>query len=144
MADLVTAALRVRMGQQDAHYGGNLVDGARILKLFGDLVTEITIRTDGDEGLLTGYSSLEFLAPVYAGDFVEATAKLVRRGRLRRTVELEARKVIRARYDLGPTTAEELDESVVVCRGVGTTVVPVSLARGRSGGLPLATTTGAE
>ncbi|QUH01522.1 3-aminobutyryl-CoA ammonia lyase [Saccharopolyspora erythraea] len=146
MSEVVTATIRVRMGQQDAHYGGDLVDGARILELFGDLVTEITIRTDGDEGLLTGYGALEFLAPVRAGDFVEATGRLVRRSRLRRTVELQARKVIASRYGESPTAAEFLDEPVLVCRGVGTTVIPAALARRRSSTAPhlVPSTTGVD
>ncbi|MGH4010152.1 MAG: hotdog fold domain-containing protein [Pseudonocardiaceae bacterium] len=129
MSDVVTATLRVRINQGDAHYGGNLVDGAQILKLFGDLVTEIAIRTNGDEGLLTGYSQVEFTAPVYAGDYIEATAFLISESRLRRTVEFVARKVIASRYDIGPTRAELLDQPIVVCRALGTTVIPRAVAR---------------
>ena len=103
-----------------------------MLRLFGDVLTEITIRTDGDEGLLSGYSDVEFKAPVYAGDFVEVTGRLVKAGRLRRVVELEARKVIEARYEQGHSTARALDEPVVVCRAVGTTVVPVGKVRSRA------------
>ena len=120
----ITSTLRVRMGQEDAHYGGNLVDGARMLKLFGDIVTEVAIITDGDEGLFVGYASIEFLAPVYAGDFIEASGRVTRRGDTSRTVELEARKVIAARYDQSPSGADVLPEAVVVCRATGTTVVP--------------------
>ncbi|MFI9201801.1 3-aminobutyryl-CoA ammonia lyase [Streptomyces sp. NPDC053048] len=134
MTETVTATLRVRIGQKDAHYGGNLVDGACILRLFGDVVTEITIQTDGDEGLLTGYSEVEFTAPVYAGDYIEVTGRLVGRSRLRRTVEFTARKCIAARYDLGATRAEVLDEPVLVCRAVGTAVIPRAAARRRSAG----------
>ena len=32
-----------------AHYAGDLVDGAYVLGLFGDVATELCIRTDGDE-----------------------------------------------------------------------------------------------
>ena len=39
--------LRVRMSAKDAHYGGNLVDGAHMLHLFGDVATELLIRCDG-------------------------------------------------------------------------------------------------
>ena len=69
----IVSTIHTRMGQEDAHYGGNLVDGARMLKLFGDLITEVAVITDGDEGLFVGYDKIEFLAPVYAGDFIEAT-----------------------------------------------------------------------
>ena len=85
-----SSTLRVRIGQEEAHYGGNLVEGARVLKLFGNIVTEIAIVTDGDEGLFAGYDKIEFLAPVYAGDFVEATGRVIKTGNTSRTVELEA------------------------------------------------------
>lgn len=131
MPDGTTVTLRVRIGAEEAHYGGNLVDGARMLRLFGDVLTEITIRTDGDEGLLSRYTEVEFTEPVHAGDFIEVTGRLVKASRLRRVVELEARKVIAACYELGHSTAQVLDEPMVVCRAVGIAVVPVLKARQR-------------
>ncbi|MEW2531007.1 4'-phosphopantetheinyl transferase superfamily protein [Streptomyces sp. NPDC047071] len=119
-----TAFLRVRVGQEEVHYGGNLVDGARILRLFGDLVTEITVRTDGDEGLLARYSDIRFTAPVRPGDYIEARARLVRQTRLRRVVELEAHKVIRASPEEADSAGEVLDEPQLVCAATATTVVP--------------------
>ena len=77
--------LRVRMGSEDVHYGGNLVAGATAMRLFGDVVTELAIRHDGDEGLLAGYEKVEFTAPVYAGDFIEARGRIVKVGRTSRT-----------------------------------------------------------
>ena len=71
------AKLRLRMSSHDAHYGGNLVDGARMLGLFGDVATELCILHDGDEGLFRAYDSIEFLAPVHAGDFIEAEGEIV-------------------------------------------------------------------
>ena len=65
------AMIRVRMSASDAHYGGGLVDGAKMLQLFGDVATELLIRHDGDEGLFVAYNDVEFLAPVYAGEFIE-------------------------------------------------------------------------
>ena len=56
--------IRVRMSAHDAHYGGNLVDGAKMLELFGDVATELLIRRDGDEGLFCAYDMVEFKAPV--------------------------------------------------------------------------------
>ena len=102
-----------------------------MLKLFGDLITEIAVITDGDEGLFVGYSSVEFTAPVYAGDFIEATATVVRIGNTSRTVEFEARKVVASRYDVSPSAADALDEPVVVCRATGTTVIPREHSRNR-------------
>jgi 3-aminobutyryl-CoA ammonia-lyase len=129
MNDQITSTLRVRIGQEEAHYGGNLVEGARVLKLFGDIVTEIAIVTDGDEGLFVGYDKIEFLAPVYAGDFVEATGRVIKIGNTSRTVELEAHKVIAARYDQSPSGADVLDKPQLVVRAVGTTVVPAEHSR---------------
>ena len=72
--------IRVRMSAKDAHYGGNLVDGAHMLHLFGDVATELLILRDGDEGLFKAYDMVEFIAPVYAGDFIEATGEIVSEG----------------------------------------------------------------
>ena len=74
------AMIRIRMGSHDAHYGGNLVDGAKMLQLFGDVATELLIQNDGDEGLFKAYDSVEFLAPVYAGDYIEAVGEIVNIG----------------------------------------------------------------
>ena len=128
----IGSTLRVRIGQEEAHYGGNLVEGARVLKFFGDIVTEVAIITDGDEGLFVGYDKVEFLAPVYTGDFLEITGTVTRIGTTSRTVELEARKVITSRYDQSPSGADVLDEPVVV-RATGTTVVPKEHSRGPRG-----------
>lgn len=108
-----------------AHYGGNLVDGAYGLGMFGDVATELCIRTDGDEGLFAGYASVEFLAPIQAGDVLEATATITRIGNRSRTVEFEARVLCRATPERGPSAAAVLDEPILVTRATGTVVVPV-------------------
>ena len=107
-----------------AHYGGNLVDGAYVLAMFGDVATELCIRTDGDEGLFAGYSEVSFVAPVVAGDVLEATATVVRMGRRSREVAFEARVVCRAAPDVSPSAARVLAEPVVVVTARGTVVVP--------------------
>ncbi len=116
--------LRLRMSSHDAHYGGGLVDGARMLGLFGDVATELLIRHDGDEGLFRAYDSVEFLAPVYAGDYIEAEGEILQVGNTSRKMRFEARKVIRPRTDLSDSAAEVLAEPIVVCRATGTCVVP--------------------
>ena len=118
------AMVRLRMSQADAHYGGNLVDGARMLALFGDLATELLIRHDGDEGLFRAYDAVEFLAPVHAGDYVEATGEIVKVGATSRAMRFEAWKVIAPRPDLGDSAAEVLADPVLVCRASGTCVTP--------------------
>lgn len=124
------AILRVRMSGADAHYGGNLVDGARILALFGDAATELCIRHDGDEGLLRAYEAVEVLAPTRAGDYLEVEAELVAAGNTSRTMRFEARRVIQGRPDLSPSAADALAAPVVVCRARGTCVVPRECQRG--------------
>lgn len=121
--------IRVRMSQADAHYGGNLVDGARVLQLFGDVATELLVRHDGDEGLFRAFDSVEFLAPVHAGDTVEASGEITRVGETSRAMRFEARKVIAPRPDLSDSAAEVLAEPVVVCRASGTCVVPKARQR---------------
>jgi 3-aminobutyryl-CoA ammonia-lyase len=116
--------IRVRMSAADAHYGGNLVDGARMLALFGDVATELMIRTDGDEGLFAGYESVEFLAPVYAGDYVEAVGKILSVGSRSRRMGFSAYKIIEARPQRSPSAADVLAEPLLVCRAVGTCVAP--------------------
>ncbi len=115
---------RVRLSQADAHYGGSLVDGARLLQLFGDVATELLVRHDGDEGLFRAYDQVEFLAPVHAGDVVEARGQITRVGETSRAMRFEARKVIAPRPDAGESAAEVLAEPVLVCRASGTCVVP--------------------
>jgi len=116
--------IRLRMSAHDAHYGGHLVDGARMLALFGDVATELLIRSDGDEGLFAAYDSVEFLAPVYAGDYIEAEGRIVRFGNRSRGMTFEARKVIAARPERSPSAADVLDPPLVVCRARGTCVAP--------------------
>jgi 3-aminobutyryl-CoA ammonia-lyase len=109
-----------------AHYGGSLVDGAYGLGMFGDVATEMMIRTDGDEGLFAGYSAVEFVAPIQAGDVVEATGTLIRIGNRSREIEFEARVVCRASPTRGPSAADVLDPAIVVTRARGTVVVSVA------------------
>ena len=118
------ALLRIRMSARDAHYGGNLVAGARMLELFGDLITDLAIQQDGDEGLFRSYDSIDFLAPVYSGDFIEARGRIVKVGNTSRRCEFEAHKVISVRPDINDSAADVLKEPILVCRAVGTTVVP--------------------
>ena len=120
---MVKSTIRLRMSAHDAHYGGELVVGARMLGLFGDVATELLIINDGDEGLFKAYDSVEFLAPVHAGDFIEATGEIVSVGNTSRKMVFEARKVITPRTDINDSACDVLEEPVVVCRASGTCVV---------------------
>jgi 3-aminobutyryl-CoA ammonia-lyase len=121
--------IKLRIGAENAHYGGGLVDGAFLTKLFGDVATELLIRRDGDEGLFRAYDSIEFLAPVYAGDFLEAKGWITSEGNTSRKMAFEAWKVIAPRPDISDSAAEVLAEPVLVCRASGTCVVPKSKQR---------------
>lgn len=121
--------IRVRMSSHDAHYGGNLVDGAKMLQLFGDVATELLIRHDGDEGLFKAYDSVEFIAPVYAGDYIEAVGEITNVGNTSRKMTFEARKVIVPRPDISDSACDLLAEPIVVCRASGTCVVPKNCQR---------------
>lgn len=123
--------IRVRMSEHDTHYAGGLVNGSRMLDLFGDVATELLIRSDGDEGLFVAYDNVEFKAPVYAGDFIEARGWIVNTGNTSRRMEFTAKKIISldktAQYD---SAAFVLKEPVVVCIASGTCVVPKEKQRG--------------
>ena len=123
--------IRLRMSQADAHYGGNRVDGARRLQLFGDVATELLIIQDGDEGLFCAYDNVEFLNPVYAGDYIEAVGEITHVGNSSRKMTFEARKVIKPRPDISDSAADVLAEPIVVCRATGTCVVPVKCQRNK-------------
>jgi len=123
------ATIRVRMSSHDAHYGGNLVDGAKMLQLFGDVATELLIIHDGDEGLFKAYDNVEFMAPVYAGDYIEASGEIVSTGNSSRKMIFEARKVIVPRPDISESAADVLETPIVVCRASGTCVVPKACQR---------------
>ena len=118
--------IRVRMSSHDAHYGGGLVDGAKMLELFGDVATELLIRQDGDEGLFVSYDNVEFTAPVYEGDYIEATGQITELGNSSRKMEFVAKKVITSPEDdsLPASARDVLEEPVVVAKASGTCVVP--------------------
>ena len=124
VGELPTARLRLRMSAHDAHYGGNLVDGARMLGLFGDVATELLIVLDGDEGLFRAYDSVEFLAPVYAGDYIEAVGRVTEKGNSSRKMVFEAWKVIAPKPAINDSAAEVLAQPILVAKASGTCVVP--------------------
>lgn len=132
MADTpVTAFLRVRLGEHDAHYAGGLVAGAKVMEFFGDVATELLIRLDGDEGLFAAYDNVEFKAPMYAGDYLEIRGEITRVGNTSRAMKFEAYKVVALcrREGLAASAAEVLAEPVLVARASGTCVTPRALQR---------------
>ncbi|MCF6094071.1 hotdog fold thioesterase [Microaerobacter geothermalis] len=119
------AMIRLRMSQADAHYGGYLVDGAKVLSLFGDVATELLIRHDGDEGLFLTYEHVHFTAPVFAGDYIEAKGRITKVGITSRRMEFEAYKVIQVHGIPGESSAADvLEQPVLVCKAEGICVVP--------------------
>lgn len=116
--------LKLRMSNQDAHYGGNLVDGAKILALFGDAATELLIRNDGDEGLFRAYEKVDFLAPVFAGDFLEIEAVILEQGNTSRKMEFKCFKIIAPRPDISDSACDVLEKKILTTYALGTCIVP--------------------
>jgi len=124
--------LRVRISEAEVHYGGGLVDGAHVVKFFGDVATELLIRHDGDEGLFVAYDLIEFKGPVYAGDYLEIRGWIDRIGKTSRHMQFEAYKVItNAGIEDCPSACDVLAEPLLVTRASGTCVVPLHLQRSR-------------
>jgi 3-aminobutyryl-CoA ammonia-lyase len=125
----MTVTHRRYVSYAQAHYAGNLVDGAWGLGLFGDVATEMCIRSDGDEGLFASYSDVQFLAPVRAGDVVEARATLTRVGT--RSRQMDFALLVVARSETGQpgrqgsaSAAQLLPEPILATSATGTVVVP--------------------
>ena len=116
--------IRVRLSAHQAHYGGGLVDGAYCMQLFGDVATELLIRNDGDEGLFRAYDNVEFLAPLYAGDYIEVTGWIKEKGNTSRKMNFEAHKVIMAMPNINDSAADVLKEKILVAKASGTCIVP--------------------
>ena len=117
------------MSQHDAHYGGGLIDGARILNLFGDVATELLIKYDGDEGLFRAYTNVDFLVPVYAGDYIEAEGSIIKVGNTSRTMEFAAWKVAELKPEISDSAAEMLKDPILVCKATGICVTPFNKQR---------------
>jgi 3-aminobutyryl-CoA ammonia-lyase len=130
--ETLQVSLRLRLSQADAHYGGDLVAGGRLMELFGDVATELCIRSDGDEGLLAGYSSVRFLRPAHAGDFIEARGRLTGRGKTSRQMEFEILRYARPRPDVSDSAADLIEEPELVARATGTCVVKQDKQRART------------
>lgn len=124
MTENLSTAFKIRMSATDAHYADHLVSGGHILSLFGDAATELLIIHDQDEGLFRAYESVDFLAPVRSGDFLEISAKIIKVGNSSRKMEFAAHKVIEAKpLPNQPFHAVTLNPPVLCVKAVGTCVV---------------------
>jgi len=118
------------MSEHDAHYAGGLVDGARLMQLMGDAATELLIRLDGDEGLFRAYDNVEFLKPVYAGDFLEVHGEITQVGNTSRKMKFEVYKYItNANLPEQESACDILEPPILVAKASGTCVVPKSKQR---------------
>jgi 3-aminobutyryl-CoA ammonia-lyase len=122
----LTVTHRRYVSYAQAHYAGNLVDGAYALGLFGDVATEVCIRSDGDEGLFASYSDVQFRAPIRAGDVLEVQARITRVGTRSRTLDFECRIVCRGRPDRSTSSAEVLATPIVAVLATGSVVIPAT------------------
>lgn len=126
--------IRLRISEADCHYAGGLASGAKVLELFGDAATELSIRVDRDEGLFRAYESVEFLAPVRAGDFLEVRGRVIAVGKTSRRMVFEAHRVIEPDPGESQTGGRLLSDPVLVARAIGTTVTPAERQRGGNAG----------
>lgn len=120
----ITSKIRLRISNHDAHYAGNLVAGAKLLELLGDVATELLILNDGDEGLFCAYDNVEFLAPVYGGDYLEASGMITAIGNTSRKMEFTIKKVITSCPEINTSACQVLKKPLIVCKASGTCVVP--------------------
>jgi 3-aminobutyryl-CoA ammonia-lyase len=123
MKEGLEARHRLRLSQADAHYGGDLVAGGHLMELFGDVATELCIRSDGDEGLLAGYSEVRFHQPLYAGEFVEIVAKIIRAGETSREMSFQVLRYASPRPDVSDSAADLALQPELVASATGTCVV---------------------
>jgi 3-aminobutyryl-CoA ammonia-lyase len=107
-------SLRLRVSEKDVHYAGGLVNGAYVLGIFGDVGTELSIRFDGDEGLLAAYNGIQLKAPIRAGDFLEVFGWISAVGRTSRIIQLEAYRYIQVTGEPFESAADYLDEPELV------------------------------
>ena len=120
--------LRHRMSAGEAHYAGNLVQGAYIVNEWGDVGTELAIRLFGDESLFVGYSEVRYTAPVFAGDWMEYSGYIEKVGNTSFTCHFEAKKVMELEKDwqakgLADSAANVLPEPVLCAYATGTLMV---------------------
>ncbi len=121
----------VRVSSRDAHYAGELVDGAFVLRLFGDALTFVSCREDGDEGLLASYERVEFKEPVRPGDFLAINYREIGRTRLSRTVDLIATRQGRSAPIPSRASAAAAwnDSSQVIATARARIVVPIAAVK---------------
>lgn len=124
VTDGATALIRLRLAPSDARYAPGIAAGSKAMEIFADLETELCLLEGGDEGLCAGYESVEFLAPLLVGDFIEARGKVVARGRSSRKIDIELFKIhsvdadgIKVPQD-GPILAVRATVTVVVGKSV--------------------------
>lgn len=129
------SVLRYRMNEEDGHYLGGIVAPNKHLDIYGDVGTELCVLQDGDESLFAGYKDVEFLAPLYVGDYIECRGRIIKVGNSSRKCEFETYKVATpARRNGKPDAAindvEVLDPPVLIARAIGTLVVKKPCQRG--------------
>ena len=103
---------------------GKSISDQELEQMLSAMQSNQQIQRDGDEGLFKAYDMVEFMAPVYAGDFIEATGEIISEGNTSRKMVFEARKVIVPRPDISDSAADVLEEPIIVCKASGTCVTP--------------------
>lgn len=114
----------------DSHYTDRVVSLGTIVEMFGIAGTKLAYAIDGDGGLMRAFENVEFLAPVYHGDYVRCTARLLAVGRTSRKRSYELHVTART-HGVGPlpTSGAVLDPPILAARATGYTVTPLERQR---------------
>ncbi|MEA2623394.1 MAG: 3-aminobutyryl-CoA ammonia-lyase [Chloroflexota bacterium] len=135
-ADRVTAEMTEKVHEQWGGGPRGLVGGWWALKEVGWLASMVGIKLDGDTSLLAHYN-VDFLSPIFAGDWVRIKGEVSRIGNTARTVDFEVERYIDGSHIVFDTLPEEqygggaviLDPPVPALRGQFVIVVPKSRQR---------------
>jgi 3-aminobutyryl-CoA ammonia-lyase len=98
------------MNAQDTTYRSVIIPAARIMGLFADCVTQVTLREDGDGSLLAAYENAQFKQSVHIGDYLEIQARIIKRGNRSRHFAMVALRHIKT-----PGPGEPDTPPAVIC-----------------------------
>lgn len=124
--------LRLRIPPEEAHYGGDLVSGAKLMELFGDAMTLLAISNCSDEGLLKSWENVEFEEQVFPGDYIRIAAKKVSTSVLQEEYELFAYREVESR-DSDTADCVLLEPPQLVAQAQGTFVLPYKKVKDSNG-----------
>ena len=117
--------IRVRLGVRDARTESGQVDPARLMELFNGAAANLAIAYRRDEGMLRTYQSVDLIAPVRVGDYLEVRGRVIDVGRKALTIEMVAHVTVRAARSVeSPLAGVLVEPPRLVARATGVWLVP--------------------